>query len=235
MPEYRLFLYLTKEFSMKIGRLFFVLFAVAAVLGCVTEKIVEVEKERIRTVREEAPPKEEPLTPGNLERLQKMQEFTQLKDYQFILSGQIILNLVKPERDDHNNKSVAGAIFRNVLVRNSITFKDKTFGQAIGDVTVVGDEYRLRVYFESPQDETKYPAETHFLTFHARRAEPTAYFYLLHDAPKSDIDEKGTLKYGSDTYTLIFNDEDRPYLLHRLERVTAPGGEPREVGGRKVN
>jgi hypothetical protein len=193
-----------------------------------------VEQTGTKYIKEEAPPKEEPLTPGNMERMQKMQDFTQFKDYQFILSGQVILNLVRPERKDHTNKPVAGAVFENVLVRNQITFKDKTLGQTVGDVVLVGDEYRLRVCFEAPQDEEDYPPETHYLIFHARRSDQTAYFYLLHDTPKSDSEGKGTLKYGSDMYTLMFTDEERPFLLQRLERITAPGGGNREVGGRKV-
>jgi len=222
---------------MKIRCLIFVLFAVVTVFGCVTKtetKTITETQTVTKYITAEAPPKEEPLTPGNMERLQKMQDFTQIKDYQFILSGQIILNLVKNDRNDHTNLPPRGAIFENVLVRNQITFPDKSLGQAVGDVTVIGDEYQLRVSFEHPKDEKEYPADTHYLTFHARKSEQTAYFYLLHDAPKSDSDEKGSLKYGPETYTLVFNDEDRPYLLQRLERKTSPGGRNREVGGREV-
>jgi len=150
-----------------------------------------------------------------------------------VLSGHIILNLVRADRRDRNNEPVAGAIFENIRTRNQITFPDKALGQAIGDVILVGDEYQIRVSFE--RDDARYPVATYFLTFHARKSEQTAYFYLSHDAPRSDSEEKGTLTYGSETYTLLFNDEDRPHLWMRLERINDTNEDNRTVPGRTVS
>jgi len=242
MPEYRLFLYHTKELSMKIGRLFFVLFvvifAVAMVGGCKTPppppETITITKE----VKVE-PPKVEPLTPANLERMQEMKDFAGIDKYQFILVNQIRLNLVKNDRDDKpvdpppkTNSRLKGAIFTNVSVRNPITFPDRTLGRAIADVTEVGDKYLLRIYFEAPQDEPKYPATSYYLNFTARKTEQTAYFYLEYDDPRPDAlnDEKGSLRYGPETYTLMY--DERPYLLQRLERKIETKEEPRTVGVR---
>jgi hypothetical protein len=224
---------------MKIGRLIFVLFvvifAVAAILGCVT-KTVTVEKEVIKEVfrTAEPPPREEPVTPANLERLQEMKDYAGIDKYQFVLVHQIKLDLVKSDRKDHTNVPPKGAIFENVRVRNQITFPDKTLGQAVGNVSVDGDKISLRVYFEAPQDESKYPAATHYLVFSARKSEQTGYFYLEHDDPRIDTisDEKGTLKYGPDMYTLMF--DERPYLLMRLERKMDTDELVRTVGGRRI-
>jgi len=218
---------------MKIKRLFFVLFAVVAVLGCVTKtETVTIEKEVIRT--QESPPREEPLTPANLERMQEMKDFAGIDKYQFVLVNQIVLNIVKNDRKDHTNDTPKGAIFENVRIRNQITFPNKTLGQAVGSVASVGDKYVLRVYFESPQDEGNYPATTHYLVFSARKSEQTAYFYLEHDTPKADTlnDEKGTLRYGPDTYTLQY--DEKPYLLQRLERTTDTNELTRTVRGREI-
>ena len=214
---------------MKIRRLFFVLFAVVVIIGC---KPLE-PRERETEPRPLPSPREEPLTPGNLERLQEMEAFTHIKDYQFVLANQIRLNLVKNDNQDHNNQPIAGAVFENLRTRNQITFPDKSLGEAL-DVNSVGDKYVLRVYFEIPADESKYPAATHFLSFSARRSEQSAYFYLDHDSPRPDTlsEEKGTLKYGSETYALLF--DERPYILMRLERKNDTGESNRTVGGRKV-
>jgi len=213
------------------------------VMGCNTPpKVVEVEKEVI-VVKEVVKPQpgqpgqtnEEPLTPANLERMMEMPDFTNIRIYQFVLANQIRLNYVMNDRKDRTNSSPkGGAIFENVRNRNQITFPDKALGQAAGDVSVVGDKYVLRVCFESPADESEYPAATHYLVFSARRSEQTAYFYLEHDAPRPDTlsDERGSLRYGSDIYTLMF--DERPYLLHRLERKTVGDELNRTVGGREV-
>jgi len=215
------------------------------VTGCVTEKIVEKEVEKIVYRDKETPtppaspapparPNEEPLTSANLERLLEMPDFTNIRNYQFVLVNEITLDNVINDRNDHTNSPPKGAIFENVRNRNQITFPDKALGQAAGDVSVVGDKYVLRVCFESPADEGEYPAATHYLVFSARRSEQTAYFFLEHDDPRPDTlsDEKGTLRYGSDTYTLMYN--ERPYLLHRLERKTGGDELKRTVKGREI-
>jgi len=199
---------------MKIKRLFFVLFTMAAVLGCKTE----------------------PLTPANLERLQKMQDFAGISKYQFELVNQIRLNLVEDDRNDRTDRPIKGAIFKDVSIRNQIIFPNGSLGQAL-DLKSEGDKYVLRVYFE--KNERKYPAETHYLTFHAIKSEPADYFYLVYDAPEPDSEEKGTLKYGtSDTeqktkiYSLIF--DEKPYLLMRLKRKNNEDGRRRIVPGRRI-
>jgi len=215
---------------MKIKCLFFVLFVAAAVLGCKSQPGSEPKDPPIIPPR---PPREEPLTPANLERLQEMKDFAGIDKYQFVLVNQIRLNLVKNDRNDHTNQSPKGAIFENIRIRNQITFPDKTLGQAL-DVNSVGDKYVLRVYFESSQEESKYPAAIYYLYFSARKSEQTAYFYLEHDDPRPDTlsDEKGTLRYGPDTYTLMF--DERPYLLMRLERKMDTDEVIRTVGGRRI-
>jgi hypothetical protein len=203
------------------------------VLGCNTPPS---QPEVVYRYREPEPtPREEPLTPANLERLQEMPDFTRINNYQFVLVNQIRLTLVKNTRTDHNNLPPKGAIFENVSIRNQITFQDKILGQAVGDVTVVGEKYVLRVCFEHPTDDSKYPAATHYLHFSARRSEQTGYFYLEYDDPRPDSlsNEKGTLTYGPETYTLTY--DERPYLLMRLERRADKDESIRTVGGRKVD
>jgi len=230
---------------MKIVRLFFVLFITAAVIGCETAPPPPPPPAPVPAPAPRpaplppppppAPPREEPLTPANLDRLQEMDEFNHIKNYQFVLSGQITLNLVKTGKDDHNNNPVAGASFANVRTRTQITFLNKSFGQAL-DMKTVGDRYVLPVYFEHPDDEAEYPAKDYYLSFSARKSEQNAYFYLDHDPPRPDTlgEEKGTLKYGPDTYTLLFNDDDRPHLLLRLERKTNETEKKRSPRGRTV-
>jgi len=218
---------------MKIGRLFFVLFVAAAVFGCKSPPPpAPTPPDRPQPQPQPQPPREEPLTSGTLERLLEIDDYD-ISKYQFVLSGQIVLNLVRADRRDRNNPPVAGAIFENVRVRNQITFPDKTLGLAIEPLRVVGDEYQLRVCFESKEEEVRYPAASYFLTFHARKSEQTAYFYLSHADPSSDSEDKGTLIYGSETYTLLFNDEDRPYLSMRLERISNTNEGNRTVRGRR--
>jgi hypothetical protein len=224
---------------MKIRRLFFVLFIVAAFLGCKTPPPPPPPPPVItpRTPPPEPPPIEPvALTPLILERLEAMHDFVHIANYQFVLSGQITLNLVKLDREDHNNRPVAGAVFENVRVRTQITFPNRSLGQAL-EKNTVGDRYVLRVYFEHPDDESKYPADTHSLSFSARKSEQNAYFYLDYNASRTDTlgEEKGTLKYGADTYTLLFNDEDRPHIALRLERKNNATEERRSPRGREVN
>ena len=216
---------------MKIRRSFFMLFVAVSLLGCKTKPLSIVSP-----IVPPPEPTQEPLTPGSLERLYAMGDFTNIKDYQFVLAGQVILTLVKNKRYDRNNVPHAGAVFENVDIRRRITFPNKSLGQAL-DVKLVGDRYDLRVCFEHPEDENKYPAETYYLVFSARKSQQNAYFYLRHDAPQADRigEEKGTLMYGNETYTLLFNDEDRPHVILRLERKNTLDEENRTLRGRKVN
>jgi len=234
MPGNQLFYIPHQGVFMQIRRLFFVLFVAAAVFGCKSPPPPETITVTREVVRTQELPREEPLTPGTLERLKEIDDYA-INKYQFVLSGQIILNLVRADRRDRNNSSVAGAIFENIRVRNQITFPDKSLGLAIGDVIEVGDEYQLHVCFENQGEEARYPAASHFLIFHARKSEQSAYFYLEHDAPRSDSEEKGILIYGSETYTLQFNDEDRPYLSMRLERISNTNEGNRTVRGRTIS
>jgi len=223
---------------MKFARLFFMLLAVVAVLGCVTKTITkEVEKEVVKYVKAEQPsqpPRDEELTPAILERLKKMDDYD-IKKYQFVLSGQITLNILKHDTNDRR-ESDGKTVFENIFVRRKITFPDKTPGLAL-DEKQEGDKYVLRVCFED--DVAKYPENTHYLSFSARRSDENAYFYLDYNRRSAELpfsEEKGTLKYGPEPenlYTLTFT-EDKPHLFLRLERkiTNQDGGGDRTLRGR---
>jgi hypothetical protein len=215
---------------MKMRHLFFTLIAAVAVTGCKTktEYITKTENVLVQST-------EVTLTPVILERLKKMPDFTNIKNYQFMLSGQIKLNIVETKFNDRSAPD-GKAVFENIFVRKEITFEDKMPGQATF-LQEDGDVISLRVCFESQQEETKYPSETHCLVFRARKSEQNAYFSLDY-TPRPDTlqfsAEKGTLQYGGNRYTLLFN-EDTPYLLLKLDQNATEDKENRSPGGRLVN
>jgi len=219
---------------MKIRRLFFVLFVTAAVLGCKSEpeivtKIVEVEKKQ--------PPPPIPdvaLTPAILERLKKMPDFIDIKKYQFVLAGQIILNFTDVIPNDRTIVPEGSAVFEDVLTRSTVTFPNKCLGVALGEAIQEGDDLVLRVCFERQEDEAKYPAETHYLRFSARKTDENAYFRLVYEErPDALSEEKGRMEYGGSRYPLLFTGE-KPYLMIKLDQKTKDAVENRSVGGRKI-
>jgi len=214
---------------MKIRHLFFSLFVAAAVFGCASKKTPPPEAPTANP----PPPPEEALTPATLERLRKMPDFN-ISNYQFVLSGQITLNIVKTISNDRS--SGGQVIFENVHVRSRITFPDKSPGQAL-DVETGGDKFVLRVCFEHQEDDAIFPPKTYFLTFSARKSEENAYFYLEYNDPRPDTrsEEKGNLRYGQETYALLFNEDKPPYLLIRLEQRSIESEEIRRARGRSVN
>ena len=229
---------------MKIRRLFFVLFAVAVVLGCKSKPKPQPRQEPQQQLQQssrptptpEPQPTEEALTPAILERLVNMQDYTSISNYQFVLSSQITLIIARAMPNDH---SLPGgrAVFENIIVRSRIVFPNNSLGQALDKDDESGDEIRLRVCFEHPEDENKYPPSTHYLVFSAKKSEPNSYFYLsFTPRPESFLfsEERGNLKYGENTYTLLSN-ENIPYLLLRLEQKTNANEERRSPRGRSLN
>jgi hypothetical protein len=150
-----------------------------------------------------------------------MSDYTDIKDYRLMLSGQIKLNITDIKPNDHSNPPVRGAIFEDVYRRKEITFKDKLPGLAI-DLQENRNDITLLVYFESKADAAKYPQGTHYLVFRAMKSDRNAFFYL--DYPDNDI------QYGGDKYNLLFNNY-RPYLLINLDQKTKEETGGRNVGG----
>ncbi|MDR2923659.1 MAG: hypothetical protein LBU85_10010 [Treponema sp.] len=232
---------------MKIRHLCFALFIAAAVFGCVSPPPEPPPPPPppppVRPAPPppppEPPPSEVALTPAILERLEKMNDYAGISNYQFVLSSQISLIIANAIPNDH---SLPGgrAVFENILARNRIIFQTKSLGQALDKNEAgneEGDEIRLRVCFEHQEDESKYPAGTYNLVFSARKSEPNAYFYL-NFTPRPDTflfsEERGSLKYGENTYTLLAN-EEIPYLLIRLEQKTSANEDKRSPRGRSLN
>jgi len=220
---------------MKISRLFFVIFIATAVLGCMTctvTKTVTNTKE-VEVIKEVYIRPDVALTPAILDRLKQMPDFTDIKNYQFVLAGQIILNIVGIKFED-KNVPVGSAVFEDVLIRNTVTFPNKCLGVALGDAIQEGDDLILRVCFERQEDESKYPAETHHLRFSAKKTDENAYFRLVYEERSDALsEEKGVLEYGGSRYPLLFSGE-RPYLMMKLDQKTRDAVENRSVGGRRL-
>jgi hypothetical protein len=223
-----------KGVFMKIRHLVFILLAAVVVIGCTETKIV---KETVIEYRDRPMPvqsEDVTFTPSIYDRLVKMPDFEDISDYQFVLSGQIRLNISDTQLNDRSEPA-GKAVFENILIRKEITFENKKPGQAIFDYEE-GDFITLHVCFESQQDELKYPSDTHYLVFRARKSEENAFFSLVYnsrrDAPQFSA-EKGSLQYGGENYTLLLN-EDRPYLMIKLDQKTRENLENRNVPGRIV-
>jgi len=209
--------------------LFFALLSAAAVFGCKSEPPPP-----------EKPPMEAALTPAILERMQKMPNFS-FKNIHLILSGSVVLNSVSTraeDRDYYRDKNVkeGGVLFENVHEKSNITFMTKIIGEAV-NLQDSADEVSLRVYFEEKKDEAKYPSATYFLVFSAKKSDMNSYF-LLNYTPGTDtsllIDEKGTLAYGGDTYNVLFNG-GCPYLLLKFEQRSSATDKNRIIRGRLAN
>jgi len=231
---------------MKIKHLFFVLFVTAAVLGCGGAPKTKPDTDagaggspppEVKIVEKEVPVYITPdvaITPAILDRLTKMPDFIDIKNYQFVLNGQIILNITDIRPNDRTIVPDGSAIFENVLLRNTVTFPNKCLGVALGDAIQEGDDLVLRVCFERREDEAKYPAETHNLRFSARKTDENAYFRLVYEErPDMLSEEKGRMEYGGTRYPILFTGE-RPYLMMRLDQKTKDAVENRSVGGRTI-
>jgi hypothetical protein len=220
---------------MKIRYFFFALLAATVVTGCTTtEYITKTETVEKRVLIQ---PEDVILTPAIYDRLIHMPDFEDIGNYQLVLSGQIKLNISDTKLNDRS-VPVGKAVFENILIRKEITFEDKKPGQAIYAYEEPGEDFiTLYVCFEAQHDEAKYPADTHYLVFRARKSEQNAFFSLVYNsrrhAPQFSA-EKGSLQYGGENYILLFN-EDKPYLKIRLDQKTREDLENRNVGGRLVN
>lgn len=204
-------------------------------LGCVNpppppqETVREQVIKEVITVVPSPPDTLLPLTMSILQNLSDKNE--NLSDtighYQLLLFGRVFLEREFTERE---KSIVAGtARLERVHIRENITINDQTEGQGLA-INTIGSEVVISAGFEND--------DIYQLRFSTISWEPESYFYLQYEpsevfSPLSD--EKGTVIYGGEKYTLKYSDDRKPYLLIKLSQTDTDKLKSRTASGRKVN
>jgi len=181
-------------------------------------------------VREVPPPDTlMPLTLSILQRLGESFESNKIERHQLVLSGKITMERELTQKNDEIKRGIA--ILENEYIKEVITINDQTKGQAL-TFENLGGRAVISVCFEEVGEFN----EDYYFSFSCRADETDDYFTLDY-APSGAYapgEEKGTLEYGGNSYTLEYSG-DRPYLLIRLSQRDTERSIYRIVPGRIVN
>jgi len=165
-----------------------------------------------------------PLTTDILNRMKRSSDFS-IGQYQFYLSGAITL-----ERFDSQKKVrvIDGTvIFEDNPTSWYVTVKDRTEGQAMGQIEETRNETELFICFD--QD------ERYQLIFSASAQNPQSQFSLKFTPLNDPFDDaRGSLEYAGQDYRVRFSG-GRPHLRINLRKESEDTTEQHTVPGRRIN
>lgn len=164
-----------------------------------------------------------PLTTDVLNRMRRAIDFS-INQYQFFLSGAITL-------ERFNNQQRVSVIDGAVIFEDNpaswfVTVKDRTEGQAMGQIEENRDEIDLFICFD--QD------ERYQFVFSASAQDPQSQFFLKFNPLNDPLeDARGYLEYAGQDYRLKFIG-GRPHLRISLRKESEDTTEQHTVPGRKA-